>query len=489
MNYISGRLKWPLNWESACKNAEKADVILCLGSSLKVLKKYPWLWQMDRPKNKRPKIYIVNLQWTPKDKNASLKINGKCDEVMEMVMNFMNIKVSPYNRKKDPIFAHASLLLREEMHTVSQPMLKHHKETDKQVAVNENGVSSTLDVKEELSDTHKFDANGIKVEDADEADEINPNETKNKTSQSCQEIAMEQAKPLNIENSGEIERKDCSIVNDTDDDDMKLPPSSHIEDSAKPQTTSHEISTQPHDNNHLNGIAGKLELIHNGKTHKMDAEKCVSHQIKQENVHQKDEKDEEGKMPKIIPKLDIIKHFTVSGYFKSLINYYRAIEGVVPHWYDVNYAYSGLHSIINPPPNEVDIWSTIIIPIFQLNRNLAECEFCFDNYAEDKCQFYKPLLEFHVSVTPRRSGKRILCECCDDYDDDEEQTSLDEIDGSEETKTNSEEDDTDSSRSKRLKLEQIDCVKVTTRVVQPGWYGKGYRKTTKRKKTRRSQLR
>lgn len=161
----------------------------------------------------------------------------------------------------------------------------------------------------------------------------------------------------------------------------------------------------------------------------------------------------------------------------------------MPHWYDVNYAYSGLHSIINPPPNEVDIWSpTIIIPIHQLNRNLAECEFCFENYAEDKCQFYKPLVEFHVSVPRRRNGQRILCDCCnyDEFDNDVEQTSFDEIDGSEAT----EEDDTDSSRCKRLKLDTAVTAKVTTqRIVQPGWYGKGYRKTTKRKKTRRIQLR
>lgn len=98
-----GILGQPLNWEAATQAASKADTILCLGSSLKVgdssvgtgvclpavcqhilpqhpttlplcmaislsilfpqvLKKYPRLWCMTKPPNRRPKLYIVNLQ-------------------------------------------------------------------------------------------------------------------------------------------------------------------------------------------------------------------------------------------------------------------------------------------------------------------------------------------------------------------------------------------------------------------------------------------
>uniref|UniRef100_F7AUS4 NAD-dependent protein deacetylase sirtuin-7 n=1 Tax=Ciona intestinalis TaxID=7719 RepID=F7AUS4_CIOIN len=88
--------RWPHNWESAESNAYDADLILCLGSSLKVLRSYKQLWLTERTKRNRPKLYIVNLQWTPKDSQATSKINGSVDEVMKIVMLYLSIVPAVY---------------------------------------------------------------------------------------------------------------------------------------------------------------------------------------------------------------------------------------------------------------------------------------------------------------------------------------------------------------------------------------------------------
>jgi NAD-dependent deacetylase sirtuin 7 len=72
-----GCLEQPLNWQGAMDAAMEADTIVCLGSSLKVLRSYKCLWGMERVKQQRPRLYIVNLQYTPKDPVSTLKINGK----------------------------------------------------------------------------------------------------------------------------------------------------------------------------------------------------------------------------------------------------------------------------------------------------------------------------------------------------------------------------------------------------------------------------
>ena len=119
-----GTMQWPLNWSGACKQAEMADVIVCLGSSLKVMKRYPWLWQMGKPAKKRPAVFIVNLQWTPKDDSCVLKINGKCDQVMQLIMTYLKMTVPFYQKQHDPIFYHFTDLHPLEMHTTSQPCLQ-----------------------------------------------------------------------------------------------------------------------------------------------------------------------------------------------------------------------------------------------------------------------------------------------------------------------------------------------------------------------------
>ncbi|MBN3300617.1 SIR7 deacetylase, partial [Amia calva] len=118
-----GTLEQPLNWKGAAEAAGKADLILCLGSSLKVLKKYACLWCMNRAPNKRPKLIIVNLQWTPKDDLAALKIHGKCDDVIGLLMKELDLQTQEYDKLEDPIFSLATALRPEEEDSHSRKLI------------------------------------------------------------------------------------------------------------------------------------------------------------------------------------------------------------------------------------------------------------------------------------------------------------------------------------------------------------------------------
>ncbi|XP_015924588.1 NAD-dependent protein deacetylase sirtuin-7 [Parasteatoda tepidariorum] len=144
-----GKLQWPMNWKGAVKAVDKAEVILCLGSSLKVLRRYPQLWRNNQSLDKRPKLYIVNLQWTPKDSQAVLKINGKCDEVMQLVLSSLNINAPKYKKQEDPIFNLATPLLPHEYSSCSRLHLIREEEN----CSKQNSVLNT--VKKEETDKEK----------------------------------------------------------------------------------------------------------------------------------------------------------------------------------------------------------------------------------------------------------------------------------------------------------------------------------------------
>lgn len=527
-----GSLKWPLNWNGATKAVEKADVILCLGSSLKVLKKYPWLWALDRPLKQRPKVYIVNLQWTPKDSIASIKINGRCDEVMRTVMKHLNIDVPSYNRSQDPIFHHASLLKEEELHTTSQPMLKRFifkgeessemdesntgtYSSEKQTMSNESEDSKSqtelirnfscikrearLSVKEEVVKLEtnvevKLEVEKMEVLDltADD-DDKNGFAVKVNGKHSGGDVIDFEELIDNLDGKKEDDEK----VKDEDDPpkELKEPKAatqSYIQQNqslidmallnnslltaslvlAPASSTSREALTATalilnYNNQIINTLTNNLNLLPYGTAdngtasvllqakQNCDKNGALRKEILENDIEMVESSDEDVKVEKRKPA-----PVTAEQYYKQLFaSYCMAINDNLPKWSDVGYAYSGLHTIVNLPPEDVNLWK-ISDEEEQQKKKLrsstaaerkaakAECKFCWEHYEQMECQFYKPInREFKVSTY--RNDKLVVCECCDFTENEEEEQT---------------EDDS--------KLNCDDKEKPGV-VVRAGWFGKG----------------
>lgn len=570
-----GSLKWPLNWNGATKAVEKADVVLCLGSSLKVLKKYPWLWALDRPQKQRPKIYIVNLQWTPKDSIASIKINGKCDEVMKIVMKHLNIEVPNYDRSQDPIFHHASLLKEEELHTTSQPMLKRFifkgeessemdesntgtYSSEKQTPSTESEDSKShsevirnfscikskdikLEIKEDPGDVvvkmeistdadlksedkKSMVVNISEVLDLTLDDESNEPRTTNGFAEKVngkhdpkEEVVDFEALIDNLEVKlspvkEEPKAEETAVKKESSDQpeatkqsyiqqnqsliDMALLNNSLLTASlalAPVSSTSREALTATalilnYNNQIINTLTNNLNLLpysnvesgtasvlHQSKPI-CDKNSTIRNEILENDIEMVESSDEEE-----VEKQNDVKKVTPTAsaeqYYKQLLaSYCMALNDNLPQWSDanerareavtwsdVNYAYSGLHTIVNLPPDDVNLWKSGDEETHQKKKlrsstvterkaAKAECKFCWEHYEQMECQFYMPInRDFKVSTY--RNGKVIICECCDFTEDEEEEQ-------------------TEEDNSK-LNCEDKEKPGV---VIRAGWFGKGKRR-------------
>ncbi|KAK7111139.1 uncharacterized protein [Littorina saxatilis] len=157
-----GGLKSPYKWRQAAKAASKSDLIICLGSSLKVLRCYPCLWRMDMRPEHRPNMVIVNLQWTPKDERASLKIHGRCDDVLRRVAHYLGLAVPQYRRETDPLFRLHTPVKTEEKLITSKRSLQTSEHKSAQQNNNRNKVSQR--VPSNGSSAHHHHPKGMKTE-------------------------------------------------------------------------------------------------------------------------------------------------------------------------------------------------------------------------------------------------------------------------------------------------------------------------------------
>jgi len=123
--------------QKASKSKRKLGLILCLGTSLAVLKSYKHLWPKDF-KN----LVIVNLQYTPKDSFAKIKVHARCDEFLELVYKELHVlescewelpdlseierqnyytpsDIPEYNLKEDQLLRLAEPIQNEELYSIN----------------------------------------------------------------------------------------------------------------------------------------------------------------------------------------------------------------------------------------------------------------------------------------------------------------------------------------------------------------------------------
>jgi hypothetical protein len=111
-------------------------------------------------------LYIVNIQYTPKDKFAKTKIHGYCDDVLKLVIkhlqktDYPSLKVNNYSIRNDPLFEKAVKLRDYELETTTKLHLLQNKSKLSTSKREKSATSSLLELEDENNDSKKVATTG-----------------------------------------------------------------------------------------------------------------------------------------------------------------------------------------------------------------------------------------------------------------------------------------------------------------------------------------
>ncbi|KJE96485.1 hypothetical protein CAOG_010024 [Capsaspora owczarzaki ATCC 30864] len=111
---------------------------------------------------RRHRLAIVNLQWTPRDRYADIKIHARCDFVMAGLMQRLGLVASVYSRDKDPLFrtcipltaAEEALVWRDVQERLSEK--RRHESESEAVAATESSLAAWQPNTEKSSSTNSL---------------------------------------------------------------------------------------------------------------------------------------------------------------------------------------------------------------------------------------------------------------------------------------------------------------------------------------------
>jgi NAD-dependent SIR2 family protein deacetylase len=96
VNFGEDELEEP--WNKAVENMKKSDLVIVLGSSLRVRRScdLPVMCFDDTDGKENVRLVIVNLQKTPQDERAQMVVHSRTDAFMKVVMRELNLEIDDY---------------------------------------------------------------------------------------------------------------------------------------------------------------------------------------------------------------------------------------------------------------------------------------------------------------------------------------------------------------------------------------------------------